>query len=384
MQITQEFDGGNIVALRSKNADEICLEIRPDQFSSFYQWFYFRLSGAKDAPCRIKILNAACAAYPDGFRNYRVCYSYDRERWMRHNTCLVDGVLSIDFVSKHDSVYFAYFAPYTMERHHRLIAEAQTVEHCSHQLLGQTLDGQDLDLLRFSLESEASKKAKRKQCWLIARQHPGETMAEWWMEGAIRKMLNDQDSLTQKILQSCDLYLIPNMNPDGSRRGHLRTNAAGRNLNREWESPSMESAPEVFLAKQAMVHTGVDFFLDVHGDESLPYCFIAGTEGLASWTLAHQAKLDYYREQLATLNSDFQTEYGYASKKPGEANMSMSTAQTASLYGCLAMTLEMPFKDTTATPDPIFGWSPARSSKLAESCLQAMIDYLRWNDNAST
>ena len=29
------------------------------------------------------------------------------------------------------------------------------------------------------------------------------------------------------MLESCDLYLIPNMNPDGGQRGHLRTNAAG-------------------------------------------------------------------------------------------------------------------------------------------------------------
>ena len=134
----------------------------------------------------------------------------------------------------------------------------------------------------------------------------------------------------------------------------------------------------MFLAKQAMADTGVDFFMDVHGDESLPFCFIAGTEGLAGWTEADQAQLDYYREHLAALNPDFQTEYGYPAKDPGEANMSMSTAQTAERYNCLAMTLEMPFKDTSATPDPVYGWSPERSAMLAESCLQAMIDYLCW------
>ena len=45
--------------------------------------------------------------------------------------------------------------------------------------------------------------------------------------------------------------------------------------------------------------------------------------------------------------------------------MTMSTAQIANLYGCLAMTLEMPFKDTTATSDPIYGWSTRRCKKLA-------------------
>jgi murein tripeptide amidase MpaA len=79
------------------------------------------------------------------------------------------------------------------------------------------------------------------------------------------------------------------MNPDGSKRGHLRTNAAGKNLNREWAEPSMDASPEVYLVKQAMNAASVDFLLDVHGDESLPYCFIAGTEGLPEWNEKKQA-----------------------------------------------------------------------------------------------
>ena len=42
------------------------------------------------------------------------------------------------------------------------------------------------------------------------------------------------------------------MNPDGSWRGHLRTNAAGANLNREWASPSAERSPEVLAVRNAM------------------------------------------------------------------------------------------------------------------------------------
>ena len=38
---------------------------------------------------------------------------------------------------------------------------------------------------------------------------------------------------------------MPNMNPDGSIRGHLRTNAKGANLNREWKEPTEERSPEV-------------------------------------------------------------------------------------------------------------------------------------------
>ena len=281
--------------------------------------------------------------------------------------------MSIEFVPEYDSVYFAYFAPYSMERHGDLIASAQLSPRCSHRVVGKTLDGQDIDLLTFSSTADNHPK---KNCWIIARQHPGESMAEWWMEGCIERLVDESDPGIATLLSRCNLFLVPNMNPDGSRRGHLRTNAAGRNLNREWAQPEIDASPEVYFVRQAMDNIGADFMLDVHGDESLPYCFIAGTEGLTGWDAAKQAQLDFYKNKLVELNADFQTEKGYPAKAPGTANLTMSTAQTAENHGCLAMTLEMPFKDTTATPDETYGWSGERSKKLAHSCLDALSAYL--------
>ncbi len=376
MQISSNFDGGNIEVLEATDPGNVKLKIRCDHNSHFYQWFFFRLSGVRQQHCHLRFLNTRSAAYPDGFNNYRICFSYDRQIWHRHDTAIIGDELVVDFKSSHDAVYFAYFAPYPMERHHDLVARAQAVDHCTLTVLGSTLDGQDLEQLSFATAEQASDELPKKQCWFIARQHPGETMAEWWMEGCINKLLDTGSGLTQALLTHCDLHLVPNMNPDGSRRGHLRTNAAGRNLNREWSAPNRDASPEVFMVKQAMAQSRVDFLLDVHGDESLPYCFIAGTEGLADWNQAKQRQLDFYRNVLAELNADFQVEVGYPVNAPGTANLTMSTTQTASLYGCLAMTLEMPFKDTTATPDKVFGWSPQRSGRLAESCLQALAAYL--------
>ncbi len=48
-------------------------------------------------------------------------------------------------------------------------------------------------------------------------------------------------------------------------------------------------------------------------------------------------------------------------------------------FGCLAMTLEMPFKDNADMPDTIYGWSPERSMKLGASqldAIRAMLDRL--------
>ena len=166
------------------------------------------------------------------------------------------------------------------------------------------------------------------------------------------------------------------MNPDGSRRGHLRTNAAGVNLNREWHDPSAERSPEVLCVRNAMDETGVDFAMDIHGDEAIPANFLAGFEGIPSITDRQSELFKLFSDTLERLSPDFQTAKGYEVSAPGQANLSMSTAQLAERYGAIAMTLEMPFKDNEDLPDPEFGWSPGRSMKLAEACLAALHDVI--------
>jgi murein tripeptide amidase MpaA len=164
------------------------------------------------------------------------------------------------------------------------------------------------------------------------------------------------------------------MNPDGSVRGHLRTNAVGKNLNREWLEPSLDQSPEVFVVREKMQQTGVDFCLDVHGDEALPYNFIAGANGIPSWSDKKQQQLDVFQSYLAKINTDFQTAKGYPIGEPGQANMTLCTNYVAEHFNCLSMTLEMPFKDTADTPMPEVGWSPKRCKMLAESCLDAIVN----------
>jgi murein tripeptide amidase MpaA len=201
-------------------------------------------------------------------------------------------------------------------------------------------------------------------------------MAEWWMEGALERLTDAEDSVARKLRAAATFHIVPNMNPDGSRRGHLRTNAAGVNLNREWHAPSLERSPEVFHTLARMDETGVDFAMDVHGDEAIPYVFIAGFEGIPNWTDRQGELFRRFRDTLAARTPDFQTARGYETAAPGKANLSMSTNQLANRFGCVAMTLEMPFKDNDDLPDPAFGWSPARSKRLAEDCLATLAEMI--------
>ena len=373
LTIDSDFDGGNIRCLAAPAPEKIRLEIVPDAWAEFFQWFYFRVRGAAGRDCVLRIENAGGAAYPAGWRDYRAVASEDGETWPRVATEYDGTVLTIRHRPAGDEVCFAYFAPYSMARHEELISRAGRSPLVTARRLGETLDGAPLDLLQIG-------GARARTCWIVGRQHPGETMAEWWMEGFLERLLDPTDALAQMLLGKARFFVVPNMNPDGSRRGHLRTNAAGINLNRAWAAPSMEQSPEVFLVGAEMARTGVDFCLDVHGDEALPYNFIAGPEGIPSYSDALAQKLARFQAALVAANPDFQTAHGYPPTPRGKANLAICANYVAETYGCLAMTLEMPFKDAANAPEPRDGWSPARCRRLGRSSLEALaavIDQLR-------
>jgi murein tripeptide amidase MpaA len=226
-------------------------------------------------------------------------------------------------------------------------------------------------------------------------------MAEYFAEGLLNRLLGLEsrgvvDGLVHRLLQQYTFYIVPNMNLDGAVLGHIRTNAAGANLNREWTStenyaaPTLERSPEVYHVLEKMKETGVDCFIDVHGDEELPFNFMAGAAETKNWGPRLQALHGALVASFARANPDLQKEVGYGVPPPGSGDRrpNIATHAIANLFNCLSVTLEMPFKDCQSNPDPERGWNPQRSRKLGASLLDALAyvqPYLRseeefWKD----
>lgn len=370
ISINSQFSSGNIELVGDIEARPIALKIKADNQSEFRQWFHFKVNNALNQSLSFTIVDADKTAYPDGWVDYQVCASYDGQSWFRIPTEYAEGELRFQMDFEESSAYFAYFAPYSYERHLDLIHDAAQHEWVTHQVLGETLDGREMNLL------SVGDAAAPIQAWVIARQHPGESMAEWFMEGFIGRLLDHDDAVARKLLQQVRFHLVPNMNPDGTERGHLRTNAKGINLNREWNRAQLDNSPEVLLVQQQMQQTGVDLFLDVHGDEGLPYNFVAGSEGVPRFdkTMA-QWEQDFVAAFKAT-TPEFQDEYGYPKDAPGQADLSIASSWVAETFGCLALTLEMPFKDNANLPDPLTGWSSDRSALLGQAVLQPILAHV--------
>lgn len=376
LHISTQFDSGSIEVVSLEDCRNIQLNIRQDNAADFAQWFHFCLHGAAGLPVTLKFLNAGACAYPKGWEGYQVVASHDRQHWFRIDTQFDGQVMTARMTPDNQCVYFAYFEPYGYEQHLDLLSSAAMSPHVTLERLGSTLEARDMTLMRITDTRSAVALAQRQRVWLIARQHPGETMAEWFVEGFLERLLDPDDSVSRVLLQRCVFYVVPNMNPDGAVHGNLRTNAAGANLNREWAEPSMERSPEVFLVRQKMLETGVDLCLDAHGDEGLPYNFVVGSEGTVGYSPHRSDQENSFKTHWLATCPDFQDEVHYGICEPGQANPTLATNWIAQQFACLAFTIEMPFKDNAGLPDPTVGWNGERSKKLGASVLQPLLAVL--------
>jgi murein tripeptide amidase MpaA len=405
ISISSAFDGGN-GKLDKVVGNTVYINIEKDPYTELertehFQYFNFRSTVAVEklredhnqtsdaVTLKYVLSNAKQCSYPiawDGTTTFVSNTPYDPHSWRRIQNTSYDastGELSwtYDHSSTSSSVYFSYFPPYSYCRHLSLIAKCDASPSAKVYSLGQSLEGREMDCVQIG--------SGKLICWIIHRQHPGETMAEFYAEGLLERLLGlnmdgSVDGLVKDILQKYTFYIVPNMCPDGGVRGHLRTNFIGSNLNREWTSsgskedgtfydaPTLERSPEVYYVLKKMDETGVDAFLDVHGDEELPFNFLAGSEGCANWSkrleVLHGAFLSKYSE----VNSDMQALVAYEPEEPGQGRTNVCSNQIAIRFDCLAATLEQPFKDCLSNPDPERGWNPARAKMLGASVLEAL------------
>mmetsp|Transcript_12461 Transcript_12461/g.18285 ORF Transcript_12461/g.18285 Transcript_12461/m.18285 type:complete len:457 (+) Transcript_12461:150-1520(+) len=395
VSVSDTFDGGNIEFIHaiSKEDDsiDVIVRIKPDihtelEKMAHMQYFCFRVTigglGNKKKKQRVNYIieNAERVSYPTAWPGSTVFYTNnveDVDSWKRNrDTAYVAGQLSWPHVHESNgSIYFSYFPPYSYARHLSFMSRCASLAHVG--TLGQSLEGREMDYIVVGTGSLVA--------WVIHRQHPGESMAEHYAEGLLTRLLGldnngDVDGVVKQLLSLFTFYIVPCMCPDGAVKGHLRTNAAGANLNREWtstanyEAPSLERSPEVYYTLEKMKETGCDFFLDVHGDEELPFNFLSGAANIPNWgprlEALHGAFCAAYSRQ-----GEMQQKYGYPAT-PAETvlkYMNVACNQIGYRFDCLAVTLEMPFKDCKDYPDPDYGWNPKRSRDLGASVLEALL-----------
>lgn len=367
MWIDAGFEGGNIV-VDGVDGDRVRLSLRPDAGGVHRQWFHFRVLGAAGRRVEVSLHGLAGSSFPEGWASCRPVVSADLRAWARVPAVWDAGADALRFVLEPagDVLGVAYFAPYDGADLATLLAFA-AAHGASVGSLGVTPDGRALPVVSVGPADG------RPVLWVTARQHPGETMASFWVEGFLRRWLDRADPLARVAAGRVALRLVPLANPDGAARGHIRTNALGTDLNRAWASADPAAAPEVAAIRAAMDETGVSLALDVHGDEVLPWVFFAPAEALPG---RRPPRLDVQAAFTAACvahGPSVQTVNGYRLfDGDGSPNPTMGSNALAARYGCAALTLEMPFQDDAQDPCPREGWSPARCARLGAAMVGAV------------
>ncbi len=371
MKIDCDFDGGSIDVLVANDPADVTLSLRRDNAADFSHWFFFRVRVAPGTVCGFRVENAGESTYPEGWTDYRVCVSYDGDTWLRLPSNYSAGELRFRVRAERDLLTFACFAPYTTERYEDLLERVRASERARVLEIGRTVQGRPMNVVAFGDQGRSLHRV-----WIVAHQHPGETMAGFCAEGIVDRLLDPSDEVAAALLARAEVYVVPRMNPDGSALGNHRTNAAGRDLNREWSSPSEEASPEVACVRRALEERGVDVFLDLHGDESVPYVYAYGARGIQGSSERLSALEDRFCDALARLDPDFQRERTRENDMPVEGDLRLATSYVAERFDCLALGIEMPFTDNHLRPDEEQGWSPERSRSLGRSLVGAVLETL--------
>jgi hypothetical protein len=93
--------------------------------------------------------------------------------------------------------------------------------------IGKSTDGRDLEVLKIGNADD------QKMLMVISMQHPPEVPGYLAMKAFVETICEDSPE-ARKFRSKYNLYVMPQMNPDGVANGHWRHNVGGIDLNRDW------------------------------------------------------------------------------------------------------------------------------------------------------
>ncbi len=366
ISIDSDFPGGSIEVVRARGQGPVELRLRSDTAADIRQWFHFTVRSDGEKRRKLVIGNASEATFANGWEGYRAMVQRSGRGWTRAETRYDGAALSIVHEPGSALTRYAYFAPYPGSRLETRLRQVAAKPWVDVSRIGESLEGRPLHGVGFG-DREASR-----TFWLIARQHPGETPASWAMEGLLERLANGEDEASGALLSEARVVVVPLVNPDGAELGNHRTSASGVNLNRVWDDPSAADAPEVAAIRQAIAARGVDLFFDVHADESHAFAFAACSEGNPSYNDEIAEAESAIRDNLAEMTPEFLDEPGYDLDAPGEADLSCAANFIGESFGCPAITLELPIRDSEGERVKA-GWSPGRAVRFGRSLVDVLL-----------
>jgi len=177
-----------------------------------------------------------------------------------------------NFKNDEDTVYFAHCYPYTYSDLKgyltKLCEDENRKKYVVRRTLCYTLAQNECEYLSITSPSSLENITQRHGIVITSRQHPGETLSSYIMEGVIN-FLTGEDPEAQYLRKRCVFKIVPMLNPDGVIHGNYRTDLCGKDLNRIWNKPHSRLHPTIFHTQEMIrrMQRGrkLEFYCDLHG-----------------------------------------------------------------------------------------------------------------------
>lgn len=315
--ISTNFDAGNIIQKKCEsinNVNTYTLEIKKDPYpkntrKKYQNWYYFQVNNVKGKKCKFIIENLV--NIDNDWKGHNVVYTYNHECFYRHPTKFNEkrNYISWEFKPKKNKIWFSYYIPYSRKRVYDLNHKLSKRKNVSKIILGKSSLNNKIELLRFG--------KGLKHIFMIARQHPGETIGSWMLEGFLKSLFSTSLKKQSNILfNKFTFHIISMVNPDGVELGHWYTQKHGHNCNREWMK---KTCPEVKMIYKYMKQYKGCLYFDFHGDEGCKKHFFTTCDKTkkdknSSWNffrnrMKHYNKYfdkeDYYKKAAHNVHGTF-------------------------------------------------------------------------------
>lgn len=278
-----DFESGNINTVTTTDSINYTVTTKTDIGG---RWFYFRMIGVKDRFVSVKVSSSDVK---------RAVYSYDDRNYERFTTPESPQTNVFQKTYVRDTVYVAYYIPYTFTHLQERIGEWILSPYVKLDTLGHTL--RNLPIQELTLTDYSIPDSGKLHVWIHSRTHPGETPTSYHFDGVMETLLSD-NPVIQYYREKIVFHLIPFTNPDGVFYGRSRTNYDGVDVEANWDKLPSATCKEVQILKARMSEINSEnvlvVFQNLHSQAS-PFCTF--------WIHTAASTSDYfYRLQLQFCN----------------------------------------------------------------------------------
>lgn len=285
------FDSGNLQSVTTTDSINFVVRLNSDIVG---RWFYFKMKNVKNRYVSVTIQNSDAT---------RPMYSYDNKNWIRFSEIESPRKNYFSKVFTEDSVYVAYYVPYTVNQLYEKINQLNNNPFVKIDTIG--FSEQNRPLIVLTLTDFTVSDSQKIYIWTHGRTHPSETPSSYHLDGMINYFISDDD-VAAFLRTKIKWIVLPFINPDGVFLGKSRVNANNVDLERSWNLTPQQTPKEVLYTKNFLQNilsqNRVHIALNMHSQVANFATFWIHT---ASSTSEYFYRRQIQFANLQSANSDF-------------------------------------------------------------------------------